>query len=431
MSGSKKLFEDFPPVTTKEWTEKIKADLKGEEFDSKLIWNSPEGLKIMPFYMKEDIVDLPFINTLPGESPWLRGTSAEGNNWLIRQDIVVESYSEANRKALKILEKGVDSLGFVIADPESVTKDSINLLLTGINPEKTEINFASEGKAKEILQSFLSFIECGKYDKAKITGAIEADPLGRLLRNGRLCIPVDAGMDYLSDLTARSIVLPGFRTIHINGPWLADAGADLVKELAFTLAMGNEYLSLLTDRNITPGQAISKIRFSFSTGSNYFFEIARLRAARLLWSVVTDAYKHGDTESAKMKIHCITGKLNDTGNDQYVNLLRTQTRAMSSVLGGADSVTVVPFDKSFRKPDEFSERIARNQLLLLREEAYFGKVADPAGGSWYVEKLTSAIADEAWKLFLKVEEMGGFIAALDKGFISTGIGASGEKDQNK
>jgi methylmalonyl-CoA mutase len=431
MSDQNRLFKDFPHVSSKEWMDRIIADLKGEDFNKKLVWRTSEGFTVMPFYRQEDIADLPYLNSMPGEYPFLRGTSADGNKWLVRQNIEVEDYQRSNVKALDILMKGVDSAGFVIKDPESVSQQAINTLLKDIHPESIEINFFSDGKAKEILTYFIDLLERSDCDLKEVRGAIEADSLGRLMLNGKLCISFEAGMDYLTDLTKKSLVLPRFRTIQVNGSWISNAGADIVVELAFSLSMGYEYLTLLTKSGITPDEAVSKIRFSYGIGSNYFFEIAKLRAARLLWSVITGAYKLSSSENSKMEIHSITGEWNKTSHDPYVNLLRTQTEAMSAALGGANSITVEPFDKTFHKPDEFSERIARNQQLLLKEEAFFDKVADPAGGSWYIEKLTSIIADEAWKLFVEVDKMGGFVAALKNGFIHARIDKSAlerEKD---
>jgi methylmalonyl-CoA mutase len=249
-----------------------------------------------------------------------------------------------------------------------------------------------------------------------VRGAIETDPLGRLMINGSLCISLDAGLDYLTSLTEDASFLPHFRTIRVNGSNFTNAGTDIVKELAFTLSMANEYMLQLTQRGISSDMAASKIGFCFGTGSNYFFEIAKLRAARLLWSVIVSAYKPENSSSSVMDIHSITSRWNKSAENPHTNLLRTQTEAMSAVLGGTDSLTVEPFDIVFRQPDEFSERIARNQQLILKEEAYFDKVADPAGGSYYIENLTSLIADTAWKLFLEVEEQGGFIEALNKEF---------------
>jgi methylmalonyl-CoA mutase len=417
MSKQEKLFEQFPPVTTKEWMDKITSDLKGADFDKKLVWKTNEGFEVKPFYRKEDTENLPFIDSQPGEFPYIRGTRKDGNSWLIRQNIEVSDYSAANKKALDILMKGVDSLGFVIEDPDSINEKNIDTLLTGIHFESVEINFLSNGKAKELLENIkIAFRKSGA-DLSKVNGSIEADPLGRLMVNGTLCIQVESGLDYLASLTEKASSLPHFKTIRVNGSNFTNAGCDVVKELALSLSMANEYMSQLTGRGISSDLAASKICFNFGTGSNYFFEIAKIRAARLLWSLVVSAYNPKNTDSSVMNINSITSKWNKTVYDPHVNLLRTQTEAMSAVLGGANSLTVEPFDIVFRQPDEFSERIARNQQLILKEEAYFDKTADPAGGSYYIENLTSMIAESSWKLFVEIESQGGFLTSLKREFI--------------
>jgi methylmalonyl-CoA mutase len=367
-----------------------------------------------------------YINTLPGLFPYLRGTKTKDNSWFVRQNIEVSDYSEANLKALGILMKGVDSIGFIITDPESVNEDNFRQLLKDICIEIIEVNFLCNGKAKEIL-SYVSKIcaERGLNPK-DIKGAIEADPLGRLMSNGTLCIPVEQGFDYLASLTKASFDFHSLKTIHLNASDFNNAGADIVSELAFAISMGSEYLSQLTDRGIAAADAASKIRFSFGTGSNYFSEIAKLRAARLLWSVVQKGFNSEESKIAEMNIHSVTSRWNKTVYDPYVNMLRTETEAMSAILGGADSLTVEPFDKVFKKPDEFSERIARNQQLILKEEAYFDKVSDPAAGSYYIENLTSLIAENSWKLFLEIEDAGGFLTALKTGLIQKKLSESAQ-----
>jgi methylmalonyl-CoA mutase len=412
-----KLFDKFPPVTTKEWLDKINADLKGADFHKKLVWRTSEGFEVKPFYRAEDINDLRYINTLPGEYPYIRGTKTENNNWLVRQNIEVTNYSTANRKALTIRMKGIDSLGFIITDPESINEKNFDLLLERIFIGGVEINFLSSGKAKELLELIINYVQKSRSDPDEIRGAIEADPLGRLMVNGTLCIPPELGFDYLASLVKSSASLPHLRIININASNFNNAGADIVQELAFAVSMGSEYLAQLTQRGISSATAASKIRFSFGTGSNYFPEIAKLRAARLLWSVVTNGFNPGNNREIKMDIHCVTSRWNKTLYDPYVNMLRTQTEAMSAILGGADSLTVEPFDIVFRNPDEFSERIARNQQLILKEEAYFEKVADPAAGSYYIENLTNLIAENAWKVFVEIEDRGGFFSCLKSGFI--------------
>jgi methylmalonyl-CoA mutase len=424
MSKQEKLFKEFPPVTTKEWMDRIICDLKGADFTKKLVWKTNEGFEVKPFYRNEDIASLPFISTEPGEFPYVRGIKKSGNHWLIRQSIVVEDYLPANKKALEILMKGVDSLGFIIEDPESINEKNIELLLKGIHLESVEINFHSNGKARELLDCFIKTVKKEGFDIAKIRGSIEADPLGRLMINGQLCVSVESGLDYLASLISEASMLPNFRVIRVNASNYTNAGTDIVKEIAFGLSMGNEYLSQLTERGLSSDLAASKICFTFGTGSNYFFEIAKLRAARLLWCMVVSGYELVNRESSVMEIHSVTSRWNKTIYDPFVNLLRTQTEAMSAVLGGTNSLTVDPFDMVFRQPDEFSERIARNQQLLLKEEAYFDKTADPAGGSYYIEKLTHLIAENAWKLFVEIEEKGGFISSLKSRFIQKLIGES-------
>jgi methylmalonyl-CoA mutase len=430
MVQKEKLFDQFPPVATKEWMDKIKIDLKGADFNKKLVWKTNEGFDVKPFYRMEDVDNLMYINTLPGEFPYLRGTKIKNNNWLVRQNIEVSDYSEANVKALTILMTGVDSLGFIIVDPESVNEKNFNILLKGIKLEAIEINFLSNGKAKEIVEILSNIIKKSGSDPLKIRGAFEADPLSRLMLNGTLCIPPEQGFDYLASVVQSATFLPQFRAMHINASNFNNAGCDIVQELAFAISMGSEYMLQLTDRGISADIAASKIRFSFGTGSNYFPEIAKLRAARLLWAVVTNGFLPSKSESIKMDIHCVTSEWNKTLYDPYVNLLRTQTEAMSAILGGADSLTIEPFDIVFRHTDEFSERISRNQQLILKEEAYFDKVADPAGGSYYIENLTNLIAESAWELFLEIDDLGGFLSCLKSGFVQTKLSESAAKREN-
>jgi methylmalonyl-CoA mutase len=430
MVKKEKLFEQFPPITTKEWMAKVHCDLKGADFNKKLVWKTNEGFEVMPFYRAEDVENLLYVNSLPDEFPYLRGTRTKNNNWLVRQNIEVSDYSEANRKALTILMKGVDSLGFVITDPETVSETNFNTLLKDIHIEFIEISFLCNGKAKEILEQISRISAERGIDSNNIKGAIEADPIGRLLINGKLCVPIEDGFTYLASLTESASGIPNLRTIHLNASNFNNAGADIVQELAFGISMGSEYITQLTDRGLSPSLAASKIRYSFGIGSNYFSEIAKLRAARLLWSVVQKGYGLTGSKSVKMDLHCTTSEWNKTVYDPYVNMLRTQTEAMSAILGGTDSLTVEPFDIAFRKPDEFSERIARNQQLILKEEAYFDKVADPSAGSYYIENLTNLIAGNAWKLFLEIEEQGGFLAAVKSGLIQKKLSESAARRKN-
>lgn len=420
MKHKETLFEEFPPVTAEDWIARINDDLKGDDFYSRLVWKTEEGFDVMPFYMLDDLKSLRYTGVLK-----------KSGRWLIRQDIEVNDYQESNSKALDILNKGVDSIGFIISDPDTVTKENIRYLLENISFNLVEINFLSNGKAREILAYLDETISERGISRQMVRGAIEADPAGRLIINGTLCITPEAGFDYLASLVKESEILPQYRVVHVNGANFGNAGADCVQELAFTMSSFSEYMSQLTDRGIPSSMAASRIRLGFATGSDYFMEIAKLRAARILWPVIIKGFIMDGGEMINPEIHCQTTIWNKTLFDPYVNMIRTQAEAMAAVLGGADSITLLPFNTASGCSDEFGERIARNQQLLLREEAFFDKTADPSAGSYYIETLTNLIASTAWKLFLEIEEKGGFLSSLKEGFIQQKIreSASRRKDE--
>ena len=424
---AEKLFKQFPPVSTEEWINKIKADLKGQDFERRLLWKTIEGFNVNPFYREEDISDLPHINIPPGEFPFLRGTDPGRNEWYIRQDINVEDPVAANSKALDILNRGVTSLGFVFGEEVEYTYELLESLLKGIYCESIEINFIPQGNAKELFIILADYLRKNGIRKDNVRGSIATDPLGRLMVSGSLCVPINEGMDYLAELLKSAELLQNFRILDINGAAFGNTGAGIVQELAFSLAMGSEYLAQLTDRGISTDTVARSMGLTFGIGSNYFMEIARMRAARILWAKIVDAYSPESEKSCKLYVHSVTSEWNMTVYDPYVNMLRTQTEAMSAILGGTDSLTVKPFDSIFREPSEFSERIARNQQILLMEESHFDKVNDPSAGSYYIEKLTASIIEHAWNLFVEIENTGGFLVSLQKGTIQSWVKESAEK----
>mgnify|MGYP000250599480 CR=1 FL=1 len=421
MAENKLKFDEFPSVTRQEWLERIISDLKGADFHKKLVWRPAEGIELMPFYMKEDLDEVPFTSVLPGEYPWVRGNRTHGNDWLIRQETEVKEYPGAAAKAGWLISRGVNSLGFILPKPDTVNYNNIATLVKDTDLRSVELNFIPEGGAIELSGYLLKILEERGIHPSDFNGAIETDPLGRLMINGRLCVSPDEGFDYLASLFKAAAPMDKLRLIKVNAAVFSDAGSDPVQELAFGLSMGNEYLAALTSRGIKTDTALSRIKFGFGTGSDYFTEIAKLRAARLLWSVIAAKWEPENKEATRMYIHSRTTRWNKTLFDPWVNMLRTQTEAMSAVAGGTDSLTVEPFDIVFREPDEFSVRIAVNQQLLLREEAYFSKVADPGGGSYYIEQLTKKMAESAWRLFVETENRGGFMAALKEKFIQQKI----------
>ena len=396
--------------------------MKGADFDKKLVWRTNEGFNVQPMYRAENIVGLKTTDSLPGEYPYVRGTKCD-NEWLIRQDIFVENPQEANRKALDLLNKGITSLGFQIGR-DQITPESLASLLNGIDAEKVELNFISCIKnASKIGEELSSYFKKQGIDLQKVKGSICFDPFKRILKHGR-DFPKYADM---AEQVINSVSeLPGYRVLMADAFMLNNAGSYITQELGFALAWGNEWLSVLTDKGLTVDKVANRIKFNFGISSNYFMEMAKFRAARMLWAKIVSAYKPNCDCASKIEMHAQTSQFNMTIYDAHVNLLRSQTETMSAALAGVNSITVTPFDITYKQPDEFSERIARNQQLLLKEESHFNKIVDPAGGSYYIETLTASIAEEAWKLFLEVEDAGGFYAALRSGFVQNTVNAAAE-----
>ena len=424
MADSKeKLFSDFSPVTTEQWMEKKTADLKGADFEKKLVWRTNEGFKVKPFYRKEDLEGLKTTDALPGEFPYLRGNKKDNNEWLVRQEIRVDDVKEANAKALDILNKGIDSLSFHVKAKE-LNAAYLETLLDGICAECVELNFSTcQGHVVELANLLVEYFQKKGYDLNKLHGSINFDYLNKMVAKGK---EKGSLVDTAKALIAATAALPEYRVINVNALTLNNAGAYIYQELGYALAWGNEYMNQLTEAGVPAATVAKKIKFNFGISSNYFLEIAKFRAGRMLWADIVNSYlAEGDCKcAAQMKVHAETSSFNLTIFDSYVNLLRTQTEAMSAALAGVDSMTVVPFDKAYETPNDFSERLARNQQLLLKEESHFDKVIDPAAGSYYIENLTVSIAKQAWNLFLAVEDEGGFYAAVKAGKVQEAVNAS-------
>lgn len=409
------LFSDFPPVSTQAWMDKITADLKGADFEKKLVWRTNEGFNVHPFYRSEDLKKLNYLESRPGEFPYVRGNNSKTNKWFVRQDILVKDVKAANKKALDILTKGVDSIGFIIEEKSLISETNIEVILNGVVSDDVEINFAAKDGSKELTEAVVAVLK--KTNRDMVKGSVNLDPIGDLTIKGKACCSPDKAYDHIKEIIESARDISQFKTLSVNARHFNNAGSSIVQELAFGLSMGNEYLSQLTDKGVSVDDIATNIKFNFGVSGNYFMEIAKLRAARLLWAKIVEAYNPNDVEVCKMHIHSETSEWNKTIFDPNVNMLRTQTEAMSASLGGTQSLTVRPYDALYKDADEFSERIARNQQLLLKEESHFEKIVDPSAGSYYIENLTNSIAEQAWALFVEVEEKDGYVAALKEGFI--------------
>ena len=423
-TDKERLLSEFPAISTQEWKDKIVTDLKGADFERKLVWRTNEGFNVNPFYRREDLEGLSTPKVMPAEYPYVRSTRMD-NEWLIRQDINVNDPKEANEKALDILNKGITSLGFKLRR-DQVNKETLAILLKGIMPEAIELNFSCcISVAAQLAGELATYLTEVGADVAQCKGSINFDPFKKQLVKGISNPQWEAMCAQLLDAVRP---LPQYRVLTVNALNINNAGAYIYQELGYALSWGAELIDKLTEAGYSIEELTSRIKFVFGVGSNYFMELAKFRAARWLWAEIIGAY--GDQykgDAAKIHMHAVTSTWNKTIYDAHVNLLRTQTEAMSATLGGVDSLTVQPFDVTYQESDNFSERIARNQQLLLKEESHFDKVIDPAAGSYYIEHLTNALAEQAWKLFLAVEEEGGFAAAVEAGSVQKAVNASNAK----
>lgn len=427
---SEKLFTEFPPVPTEKWEEVITADLKGADYERKLVWKTGEGFNIRPYYRAENLEGIKFLGSQAGEFPYVRGTHAH-NRWRVHQTVSVVCPKEANAEALKILNAGVDSLGFCIASADFSAAD-LDMLLKDICIPAVEITFCGE-KMANVAELVLAKVEKEGIAKEDVRIAFCIDPLVKgLSSKGDFCSPNgEKCIARIVELIHKTKEYKHVRIVTVAGQTFGNSGSTIVEELAFTLSAGHDYLVRLTDAGLDVDAAARKLRFSFSVSSNYFMEIAKFRAARMLWANIVKGYGPAKNCACKMQIHAETSRWNQTVYDPYVNMLRGTTEAMSATIAGVHSLEVMPFDASFENPTEFSKRIARNVELLLKNESHFDQVVDPAGGSYYVENLTQSIAAEAWKLFLEIEEKGGYTEAYKAGLIVERIKASAAaKDKN-
>ena len=427
---SEKLFTEFPPVPTEKWEEVITADLKGADYERKLVWKTGEGFNVRPYYRAENLEGIKFLGSQAGEFPYVRGTHAH-NRWRVHQTVSVVCPKEANAEALKILNAGVDSLGFCIASADFSAAD-LDMLLKDICIPAVEITFCGE-KMANVAELVLAKVEKEGIAKEDVRIAFCIDPLVKgLSSKGDFCSPNgEKCIARIVELIHKTKEYKHVRIVTVAGQTFGNSGSTIVEELAFTLSAGHDYLVRLTDAGLDVDAAARKLRFSFSVSSNYFMEIAKFRAARMLWANIVKGYGPAKNCACKMQIHAETSRWNQTVYDPYVNMLRGTTEAMSATIAGVHSLEVMPFDASFENPTEFSKRIARNVELLLKDESHFDQVVDPAGGSYYVENLTQSIAAEAWKLFLEIEEKGGYTEAYKAGLIVERIKASAAaKDKN-
>lgn len=433
------LFKQFSVPTYEQWRAVAEKSLKGASFDAKLLTKTYEGITLQPIYREADIANISLADDRPGVAPYVRGTKSVADqgtqSWHVCQEVVANTAEAFNQALLHDLARGQTMVNLVLdratlcgMDPDEATADEVgdkglslfrredvDTAFQGINLGETPLYVQAGALGLPVLSMIVAHMKAGGSNIAKLRGCIGADPVATLLTEGRLPYSLGTAFDVMAHTTRWAHAnAPQLKTILISAEPYHDAGGNAVTELAYSLATGVEYIQQCLERGLAIDEIAPAIQFAYSIGSDVFMEIAKLRAAKMLWSSIVASYG-GSPDSQKMTIHARTSAWTKTVLDPYVNLLRSTTEAFSAVLGGVDSLHVSAFDEAIRPANEFSRRIARNTQIILEQEAHLAKVVDPAGGSWYVEWLTDALAQKAWELFLQTEEQGGLLSSLEAG----------------
>lgn len=419
MQSDDNLFSDFPPVSREAWEEIIKKDLHGADYKTKLNWQTGEGVEALPFYRQDNFDSLPEPVSTPGD-------------WNIRQQVDEQDISRANEFTRQALTHGADEISFTLrVEPTGGNLGSdlhgtaiqdqaaFNKLLQGVCLSEHALHLEVPGISPVMLAMLHNHCNEKNIDLQSVRGSVLDDPFTFALTHGYFSVSEETLSERYKQIVAfceRN--LPGLKCLGIDARTYHNAGATITQEIAYALATASEYMASLTKTGLDPDVIASAIHFDLSVGSNYFLEIAKFRALRKLWPAVLNAYA---AKEQPAYIHATTSGWNKTAYDPYVNMLRTTTEGMSAATAGCDAITIQPFDESFRRPNDFSRRIARNSQTILKEEAYFNKVSDPAAGSYYIEKLTDKIAKAAWHGFQEIEQQGGMQESIREGYPQTAI----------
>jgi len=429
---------DFPPTTTEEWRAKVERDLKGYSLEEKLVSQTPEEIDLYPLYTKEDLKEVPGISSFPGFIHYLRGARAGGyvkTPWEICQEIIGFDPKGFNRELKLDLQMGQTAINLILdrsvclgLEPNETDAgvsgrkgvgltglDDLSAALSGLKLNSYPLYINTGFSALPMFMMLEALLNQRHENIEQLKGGIEADPLGFMVTEGKLPISVEGALDHMA-CCAKWVKerMAEIRTIGIDVSVYQNAGASATLELALAMATAVEYINQLQDRNLNIDDIAQQMRFTFGIGSHFFMEVAKFRAARLLWAKIVQEFG-GRESSRKMKMHARTSWHLQSFYDPNLNILRSTTGAFSAILGGVDSLHSGAFNESFSVPDGFSRRLARNIQLILLNEAHVNQPVDPAGGSYYIECLTSRVAEKSWQIFQEVIRSGGMLESLRKG----------------
>lgn len=448
------LLNEFPQATPEQWREAAEKLLKGAPFEKVMTRMTPEGIRLEPIFWKGILDELPSAETRPGFDGYLRGTKATGYReepWEIAQELPFGTPEAFNAAAKADLMRGQTALNVILdiatlkgQDPDSASPGEVGACglslacledfrtaFEGIHPEAIGFHIRTGCSGLTTSALFFAWLKEIGVDPKSVKGSFGMDPIAVQAAAGTLPAKLETLLEELSQLAAFCAKnAPDMRAVGVSTLPYHQAGAASTEELGIALATATAYLEAMTADGLSIDEAASQIRFSFAIGPNFFMEIAKLRAARVLWAQVVSKFG-GNAESQKIKMHARTGLYNKTRKDPYVNMLRTTTEALSGVIGGVDSLCVGNFDEVSRLPDTFSRRISRNTQVILQEECELTAVADPAGGSWAIEWLTGQVSEKAWTFFQDIESAGGINEALAQGIIFERIAATAKENEKQ
>jgi methylmalonyl-CoA mutase len=445
--------DHFKTATLAEWVKAAAKSAPGGNVDA-LNWHTPDGIAVKPLYTADDVKDLPHTHTLPGFEPYLRGPQATMyavRPWTIRQYAGFSTAEESNafyRKALAAGGQGV-SVAFDLAthrgydsDHPRVTGDvgkagvaidsveDMKILFNQIPLDKVSVSMTMNGAVLPVLAGYIVAAEEQGVTQAQLSGTIQNDILKEFMVRNTYIYPPAPSMRIIGDIieyTAKN--MPKFNSISISGYHMQEAGANQALELAFTLADGKEYVKTAIGKGMDVDEFAGRLSFFWAIGMNFYLEVAKMRAARLLWCRIMKGFDAKQPKSLMLRTHCQTSGWSLTEQDPYNNIVRTTIEAMAAVFGGTQSLHTNSFDEAIALPTEFSSRIARNTQLIIQEETHIGAVVDPWAGSYMMEKLTQDMADAAWKIIEEVEAMGGMVKAVDSGWAKLKIEAAAAEKQ--
>lgn len=409
------LFSEFPKVSKEQWKEKTLIDLKGANFDKKLVWKTLEGFDLQPYYSSEDLKNLHYLKKFECNLLNIEDGVQSPRYWVNREKIEVNDAGQANKAAIKALNCGADGILFDLTGKDGI---DIKKLLNNILPLHCSVSFIADRNAAKLIKGYFTYESENHIETSQLFGSVNYDPIRNLTLTGKMA---DDGFKVLKEIIEVTDVADRFYGLTVNSAQFQNSGSSIVQELAFTLNVAVDYLDKLVELGLSAEKVIRNIEFSLSVGTDYFLEIAKLRALRILFFKIVESYGLSEYDPGDLNIHSVSSGWTKTVYDPYVNMLRNTTEAMSAVLGGCNSLTIAPYNETFEQSTEQSKRISRNVSNVLKEESYFDKIVDPSAGSYYIENITDELVQKSWSLFTEIEKSGGFIKSFQAGNIQSKI----------